>query len=203
MIPGRRRSAPAQLETPRLILRQWKRSDAAPYADRLVMAFHTSPLNRRESNAALQYFRTLIAQQGWGVWAVERKRDRVFLGAAGLHTSSAALPFSPGFGVGWRLARAHREQGYAAEAAMAALQYGFETLALPEIVAFSPLLNVKSQAVMRRLGMRTDPAWHFEHPDVPMGSPLRKHCLYRMGREEWERRDVPVSAPGAKGEKEG
>jgi RimJ/RimL family protein N-acetyltransferase len=190
IIPGRS-GIPVQLETSRLVLRQWKRSDHAPYAalnaDRVVMAFSTMTLNKQESHTVLTYLRKRIAQQGWGIWAVERKSDGAFLGAVGLHVPRVELPFSPCVDVGYRLAHAYWGKGYATEAAQAALQYGFEVLMLPEIVAFSPLLNTRSQAVMRRLGMKTDPAWRFEHPDMPKGRSLCNHCLYRITQDEWKR----------------
>ena len=49
---------------------------------------------------------------------------------------------------------------------MAALQYGFNTMGLPEIVAVTMARNLRSQAVMRRIGMTTDPAEDFDDPDV-------------------------------------
>jgi RimJ/RimL family protein N-acetyltransferase len=182
-------SWPAGLETGRLILRQWKRSDYAPYAalnaDRVVMAFFTSTFTRRESNVMVSYLHGLISRRGWGVWAVERKSDGAFIGSVGLHVPRTRLPFSPCVEVGWRLAQAYWGQGYATEAASASLRFGFEVLDLPEIVAFTPLLNTRSVAVMQRLGMKTDPADNFAYPDVPAVSPLSEHCLYRITREMW------------------
>lgn len=188
---------PVRLETPRLILRQWERQDFSPHAamnaDRMVMAFFTATLDKRESDVMLDYLRELIIRHGWGVWAVERKADRAFLGSVGLHAVQAKLPFAPCVEIGWRLAQAYWGQGYATEAARESLRYGFDVLDLPEIVSFTSLLNERSQAVMRRLGMVTDPARDFEHPDVPKGSALRKHCLYRMTRGEWE--DLKAGSP--------
>lgn len=54
--------------------------------------------------------------------------------------------------------------------------------------------NVRSQAVMRRLGMTRDPAEDFEHPAVPPGSPLRPHVLYRLRAAEWTRRRAAAPA---------
>jgi RimJ/RimL family protein N-acetyltransferase len=62
---------------------------------------------------------------------------------------------------------------------------GFERLQLAEIVSFTSVRNVRSRAVMERIGMR-DTHQDFEHPGVPEGHSLRLHCLYRMGREQWE-----------------
>ena len=58
-------------------------------------------------------------------------------------------------------------------------------LGLDEIVSFTTTANEPSQAVMRRLGMRTDPAENFDHPNVPEGHPVRRHVLYRLTAQEW------------------
>ena len=85
--------------------------------------------------------------------------------------------------IGWRLAAAHWGQGLASEAARAALRFGFGSLDLPEIVSFTAIENRRSRAVMERLGMRESEA--FEHPGLPVGHPLRRHCLYRLERERF------------------
>jgi RimJ/RimL family protein N-acetyltransferase len=41
--------------------------------------------------------------------------------------------------------------------------------------------NLRSRAVMERLGMRRDPAEDFDHPALPDGHRLRRHVLYRLG----------------------
>ncbi|MEU7998397.1 GNAT family N-acetyltransferase [Micromonospora sp. NPDC049060] len=68
--------------------------------------------------------------------------------------------------------------GYATEAARAVLRYGFDTVGLPEILAITTATNLRSQAVMRRLGMTTDPADDFDDPEVDSG-PLRRQVVYR------------------------
>ena len=83
-----------------------------------------------------------------------------------------------------RLVCGHWHRGYATEAAREALRFGFERLALDEIVSFTALTNTPSQAVMQRIGM-VDSGEDFDHPALPEGSPLRRHCLYRLGGERW------------------
>ena len=48
----------------------------------------------------------------------------------------------------------------------AAVEYGFDGLGLPEIVAVTMAANLRSRAVMRRIGMTTDPVKDFDDPDV-------------------------------------
>jgi RimJ/RimL family protein N-acetyltransferase len=83
--------------------------------------------------------------------------------------------------IGWRLARSAWGNGYATEAALAVLAYGFDTLELPEILAVTTATNLRSQAVMRRIGMTRDPADDFDDPSVPEG-PLRPNVLFRIAR---------------------
>ena len=81
--------------------------------------------------------------------------------------------------VAWRRARRYWGQGYATEAARAALDYGFGELGLSEIVALTVPTNQRSRRVMDRLGMTRSPEDDFDHPRVPEG-PLRRHVLYRL-----------------------
>ena len=173
-------------ETARLRLRQWKTSDLAPFAamssDPRVMEFFPSTLNRSESDAIAEKCQALIAERGWGVWAVERLDTSEFIGIVGLQTTAPEMPSSPCVEVLWRLARPHWGQGYATEAAAAALRVGFEALNLQEIVSFAVVNNYRSRAVMERLNM-VDSGQTFQHPAVPEGSHLREHCLYKISRE--------------------
>lgn len=175
-------------DTPRLCLRQWLPEDRAPFAalnaDPRVMAFFPEPLDRARSDAMADRFERLIAQLGWGLWAVETKEEERFIGFVGLHVSGDALPFFPCVEIGWRLAYDHWGRGYATEAARAALRVGFDDIGLSEIVSFAALCNARSRAVMARIGLR-DTGITFPHPDVPAQSRLREHCLYRLSREEW------------------
>ena len=80
--------------------------------------------------------------------------------------------------IGWRLARAAWGGGYATEAARALLTHGFEELGLTEIIAFTADTNLRSQAVMERLGMARDEARDFDHPGLAADHPLRRHVVY-------------------------
>jgi RimJ/RimL family protein N-acetyltransferase len=175
-----------EFDTPRLRLRQWRESDLAPFAamaaDPQVMAFLLPLPTRADSDAMAARLRDRIAGQGWGFWAVEHKASGEFIGFTGLNVPLAALPFSPCVEIGWRLARHAWGQGFASEAARGALQVGFERLGFDEIVAFTAVGNLRSAAVMARIGMHEDRAGAFDHPSVPEGHALRRHRLFRIAR---------------------
>lgn len=181
------------LETPRLILRQWIASDLAPFAklnaDAETMRFFPEPLSKTQSDAIAKRCSNLITENGWGFWAValkdsfEPKNSEQFIGMVGLHKANSALPFSPCVEIGWRLLKEHWGKGLATEAAMAAMDFGFNELKLEEIVSFTAKLNTPSQALMQKLGMENTQQ-NFLHPDLDPSHPLAEHVLYRLNRKQ-------------------
>ncbi|MEN0015323.1 MAG: GNAT family protein, partial [Solirubrobacteraceae bacterium] len=124
-----------------------------------------------------------ILQRGWGLWAVEvvdGPDAGRFAGFTGLAIPGFATPFGEAVEVGWRLARWAWGRGYATEAAHAAVAFGFDDAGLEEIVSFTAEQNLRSRAVMERLGMTHDPADDFDHPLVDEATGLRRHVLYRL-----------------------
>ncbi|MGW9437015.1 GNAT family N-acetyltransferase [Streptomyces sp. NPDC055607] len=177
---------PVTLRTPRLVLRQWNSSDRDPFAemnaDPEVMEFLPSLLDRQGSDAMASGISTALAAQGWGLWALESVGTGEFLGFTGLSHATFEAPFTPAVEVGWRLARRAWGKGFATEAAVAAVAFGFEELGLPEIVSFTAVGNRRSRAVMERLGMTYAPDEDFDHPKLRAGHPLGRHVLYRLAR---------------------
>ncbi len=179
-----------EFESERLRLRQWRDADRQPFAamnaDPVVMEFFPARGTRASSDAMVDGFREALATRGWSNWAVEVKESGAFIGFLGLSIPKRVLPFSPCVEIGWRLAKEHWGRGYATEGARGALRVGFEQVGLEEIVSFTTLRNIRSRAVMERIGMR-NANQDFEHPGVPEGNPQRPHCLYRLTQEEWRR----------------
>jgi RimJ/RimL family protein N-acetyltransferase len=169
--------------TERLLLRQWRDADLEPFAvlnaDPEVMRYFPASLARDESDDLAERIRASIEADGWGLWAVEVVGGAPFTGFVGLNRPRFEAHFMPAVEVGWRLAREHWGRGYATEAAVAALSFGFERLDLDEVVAMTTPDNVRSQRVMERLDMTRDPADDFVHP-VGM-----QHVLYRLSRGAW------------------
>ena len=183
------RPDPIELETPRLRLLAWQARHIAPFgemnADPEVMRYFAATLTLEQTKASVEAWRSQFAERGWSNWAVELKDSGTFIGFVGLSVPRRQLPFSPCVEVGWRLARRFWGHGYATEGAKASLAVGFGQLGLAEIVSFTALANRRSRAVMERIGMR-DTGRDFDHPALPEGSPLRRHCLYAIGREQWQ-----------------
>jgi RimJ/RimL family protein N-acetyltransferase len=177
------------LETERLILRGWRDDDLDPFArlnaDPRVVEFLPAALTRDESDQLVDRIRLRWAEDGTGLWALERRDDRELLGFAGLAVPQFEAHFTPAVEVGWRLAFDAWRRGYATESARAALAFGFEQRGLHEIVSFTVPANRRSRSVMERLGMTRDPADDFDHPHLPLDSPLRPHVLYRLSRHAW------------------
>ena len=182
----------AQLETPRLILRRWRPSDREPYAalnaDSEVMRYFPAVLDRERSDLSAERIDAGFDLHGHGRWAVERRDTGEFIGFTGVGPMPEGVPGSEGMEIGWRVARAHWRQGFALEAATAALDAAFAPDAVPalqEVNSITAVINEPSRGVMRRLGMRH--VDDFAHPVVPEGSPIRAHVRYVLTRDEWMR----------------
>jgi RimJ/RimL family protein N-acetyltransferase len=173
-----------ELTTERLRLRAWRDSDlpalAAFSADPRVMQFMPKRLTLDECKALAERLRDYYVEPGFRHWVVEVPGVAPCIGLIGLKPPPFAAAFTPCVEIGWRLAAEHWGRGYATEAARRVLAYGFEVCGLSEIVAFTTTANLRSRALMERLGMRRDPADDFEHPHLPQGHPLRPHVLYRL-----------------------
>ncbi|MEU6807183.1 GNAT family N-acetyltransferase [Streptomyces neyagawaensis] len=174
----------SELRTDRLLLRAWRESDLAPWAalnaDPEVRAYFPELLTTEQSNASVARFQADLDRRGWGWWAVEVRATGEFIGFTGLDPVEDDMPFT-GVEAGWRLARTAWGHGYATEAARAAVDFGFRRLDLDEVLAVTVATNLRSRAVMRRIGMTHDPADDFDDPGMPEG-PLRRSVVYRVGR---------------------
>lgn len=140
------------IQTGRLRLRGWRESDLDPLvrmmANPEVARFIGGVQPRSSVWRSMAMFVGLWALHGYGFWAVERSSDGVFLGRVGLwHPESW-----PGIELAWSLDRPYWGNGYATEAAKAALDYGFLNLPVPKLVSLIDPENVPSQRVASRLG---------------------------------------------------
>lgn len=146
------------LTTPRLILRTFRRDDLPLYAElnadpEVVEFLGGAPLSRQYSDEIAEWAQELYETERIGLLAVERREDNTFLGMCGVHHQES---YPDELEVGWRLARQHWGNGYATEAATAWLDYAFGPLDAPRVISTTDRPNVRSLAVMQRLGMTFD-----------------------------------------------
>lgn len=178
-------SAPT-LTTPRLLLRPWRPSDRdglwRMQSDPRTMEFLMPVPDRAASDAVAARAEAHFFRHGFGLWVVELPGVADFAGYCGLVHVPYDAHFTPAVEIGWRFDPAFWGRGYATEAARAALDFGFGTLRLDEIVAITVPANLRSRAVMARLGMARDGAGDFDLPTTPEGHPLRRQVLYRLRR---------------------
>jgi RimJ/RimL family protein N-acetyltransferase len=172
------------IRTERLLLRRWRDEDRAPFAamnaDVRVVEHLPGPMSREQSDALVDRIEANFASRGFDVFAVEVAATGEFAGFVGLTVPRFEAAFTPCVEIGWRLAPGLWGRGYATEAARASLAFGFERLALAEVVSFTVPANLRSRRVMERIGMTHDPREDFDHPVLPEGHRLRRHVLYRI-----------------------
>ncbi|MHB8490871.1 MAG: GNAT family N-acetyltransferase [Solirubrobacteraceae bacterium] len=183
-----------ELSTERLLLRRWREGDRGPFAalnaDAEVMAHLPARLTRDESDQLIARIEAGFDRRGYGLWALELRATGEFLGFTGLEQPSFKAHFTPAVEVGWRLARSAWGQGYATEAGRASLAFGFQEAHLGEVVSFTSSVNLRSRAVMERIGMIRDPAEDFDHPQLDAADRLCRHVLYRMSARDHGAREA-------------
>ena len=82
--------------------------------------------------------------------------------------------------IGWRLNRESWGKGYATEAALGALDWAWRELGADKVVSITSMNNVRSRAVMERIGMTHRADLDFDYPRLPKGNPLRAHVTYMI-----------------------
>lgn len=143
------------LETERLRLRAFRKSDLDDYAAlhsdpevlRYVVGAGPQPWDRGRS---WRHMACLVGQwlEGSGIWAVEHRESGVFLGMVGFVGPEGW----PGFELAGKLARRWWGNGYATEAARAALAYAFTTLGKDRVISLILPENLASIRVAERIG---------------------------------------------------
>jgi RimJ/RimL family protein N-acetyltransferase len=172
------------LTTPRLLLRTFRREDLPLYAElnadpEVVRYLGGVPLSREHSDGIAEWAQECFATEGLGLLAVERREDGVFLGMCGLHHQQS---YPDDVEVGWRLAHEHWGHGYATEAATGWLDHAFGPLGLARVISITDPPNVRSLAVVRRLGMTFD-----HEAEVEDDGLMFQAVVYSITADEWRR----------------
>jgi RimJ/RimL family protein N-acetyltransferase len=180
-----------RLETPRLTLRSWRAEDLDPFhaicSDPVVMETLGPLMSRDEVAALIERVSNTEAELGHTFWAMERKEDAQLIGWCGIIRGGEGMPIHGKPEAGWRMTPSAWGKGYVTEAAIASVQWAFDTLPDDDVWAITSATNQRSRAVMERLGMRHLPELDFDHPKVAANSPLLRHVAYRIDRDTWLR----------------
>jgi len=185
-----------ELRTERLRLRGWTDADRDPFAalnaDPRVMEHFPAPYTREESDAFVDRIEQQFAERGFGLWVVEAP-GRGFVGFTGLLVPRFHLGWmdaleQPIVEIGWRLAYDAWHRGYASEAARAVLDLAFGPLGRREVVSFTTVGNVRSQAVMERIGMT--PLTTYDHP-IEAGPSLPSVAYLVTAEQHWRHGSGP------------
>lgn len=171
-------------ESSRLGFRMWKESDKELFSnmnsDENVMKYFPKTLSTDESDKFLHRILEHFEEKGYGLWAVEIKDTKEFIGFIGFLNAVFEAEFTPCVEIGWRLDNRYWNNGYATEGAKACLGYGFSNLNFRSIYSFTAKINKLSENVMQKIGMKK--VGEFQHPKVEDDSSLKTHVLYRIDK---------------------
>lgn len=172
------------IETERLILRRWSKNDVKPFAEinshaDVMVLLGRGAMSVQEACENIRKFENHFDEYGFGFWAVEKKNDGSLIGLCGLRKVLwADHPLTPCIEIAWRQARESWGHGYMTEAAIASLGDGFQRAKINKIFSWTARVNIRSQQLMRRVGMHRAAELDFEHPQLPPEHPLSKHLVY-------------------------
>jgi len=171
-------------ETERLILRELGPADAPAMfemdSDPLVHRFLGGHVQRSvaESEAVIESVRAQYLRWGMGRWAVVVKASGAFAGWAGLKREAGPVNGREGYtDLGYRLLRSFWGNGYAREASLAALRWGFEEKGLAEVCAAADLRNTASSRILQGL--------HFSRKNC-FAYDGAMHYWYALSLEQWK-----------------
>ena len=164
----------------RLGFRNWNAEDleamSAISADPEVMEFFSRPATKEETKAFIERMQSQFAQYGYCYFAVDKLDNGELIGFIGLMQQTYPADFTPCVDIGWRLKRSAWNQGYATEGAHRCLEYAFDQLHLDTIYSTAPMVNLKSQHIMHKIGMQK--SGEFIHPRLAGDQRLEKCVLY-------------------------
>jgi RimJ/RimL family protein N-acetyltransferase len=180
-------ACPASVSSSGLLLRPWRADDfeawfAMNRDPRVREFFGGDLLDEAQARAHMQIRSDGVLRDGWGKWALELIGCG-FIGTVGIAPWQHPITRQWYVEGAWRLAYAHWGKGYATQAARAAFDFGFETLKLMDVVAYTAQTNLGSQAVMRRLGMVHRNDLDFIYPDEALAANLRPQRVYQITAE--------------------
>ena len=146
--------------------------------DKEVMEFFPTTRTYGETTIFVDRMQKQFSTKGYCYFAVDKLTDESFIGFIGLSEQNYQADFTPCIDIGWRLAKTAWNNGFATERAKRCLEFGFETLHLENIYSVTPVVNTKSEEVMKKIGMQLVKT--FNHPQLHEHVRLRNCVLYKI-----------------------
>lgn len=177
-----------EFKSKRLGFRKWKEEDIIPFSemnmDKEVMEFYPKTLTPIETNEFVSRIKTMFQNYGYGLYAVDDLETKKFIGYIGFWYITFESEFTPFIEIGWKINKKFWNKGLATEGALECLKHGFYELKLKEIYSLTSKINIKSERIMKKIGMKKTA--EFEHPNIESGSELKTHILYKIEKEEYD-----------------
>ena len=150
-----------RLSTERLLLREVEITDAESLfeldSNELVLQHLfgvQGPKSVEDSRVCVRDLQRQYKENGIGRWVVLEKKSNKFVGWAGLKIEHNVFHHDSFFDLGFRFLPEFWNQGYATEASLALIDYGFNTLQAPKICAYVETEGKASCRVLQKAGLR-------------------------------------------------
>lgn len=166
----------------RLGFRDWLASDIKIMSeinvDPTVMEFFPALQSEKETLEFIERMQSQLKEKGFCYFAVDKLETNEFIGFIGLSEQNFEADFTPCIDIGWRIRVEEWNNGYATEGAKRCLEYAFHDLGIKKINSIAPLINVRSEAVMKKIGMHK--VKNFIHPRLHDTPRLQECVLYEI-----------------------
>jgi RimJ/RimL family protein N-acetyltransferase len=164
------RRLPPEVRTDRLLLRQWRDEDVEPLAEIYAQPEfleHMPGRDLEQTRAYVEQLRRRWADDGFAQWAAEDLETGRLVGRIGL-LRHHDWPLEPSpVEVGWALHRDWWGRGLATEGARRAVELWRDILVDDaRLLSITTPANVRSRAVMHRLGLTERGAAHWHGLEV-------------------------------------
>lgn len=175
---------PYIFKSDRLGFRAWAKADIEKMAeingDKEVMEFFPGVKTYDETVAFIGRMQRQLLDKGYCYFALDKLDDGELIGFIGVSDQVFEASFTPCVDIGWRLSRKEWGKGFATEGAKRCLQYAFEELRIGKVYAMAPVINISSEQVMRKIGMKK--LRDFVHPLLSGNDRLKQCALYEISR---------------------
>ncbi|MTE27755.1 GNAT family N-acetyltransferase [Winogradskyella ouciana] len=157
-----------KLETKRLILRPINENDAQNFYEmdsnpKVHIYLGNNPVTSiKQSKSKIEGVLQQYKDFGVGRLAMEKKDTGEFIGWSGLKFERELRKEFDYYDLGYRLKEKFWGNGYATEAAIASLDYGFNDLKLKEICAAADVNHIASNTILKKIGMQPSGTFEYE-----------------------------------------